>query len=258
MALVGRILINLKKNILFISKLNLILFKCKEVISPIKNHSCFAEAPTTIFTKNQLHILKKKIKTSFFSKTFNSVKVFKNEVFKANNTFTFLNKFLINFLEVFLKKKIIFNIKKGSNNLIIRQIGLRKFYFKYFKRNLKVSKRLIGILYYSLLLKDASIFTNFFGSLLEKLNVKLHKKIFLGLKKLIKDVFKPIFAFIGVVGLFFNIKGKIGVSGSAKKRRYFFSYGRHSLTSRAIKIDSKLTSVWTFTGVLGFSFLIFF
>jgi hypothetical protein len=146
-------------------------------------------------------------------------------------------------LEVFLKKKIIFNIKKGSNNLIIRQIGLRKFYFKYFKRNLKVSKRLIGILYYSLLLKDASIFTNFFGSLLEKLNVKLHKKIFLGLKKLIKDVFKPIFAFIGVVGLFFNIKGKIGVSGSAKKRRYFFSYGRHSLTSRAIKIDSKLTSV---------------
>lgn len=247
----------MKKNILFVFKLNLIKSKNNWALFFTKNYFCHAGVPTT--TLYQLYTTKRRIKTSFFSKTFNSIKVSKNESSKVTTSaFTFLNKFLINFLEAFLKKKIIFNIKKGSNNLVIKQIGLRKFYFKYFKRNLKVSKRLIGILYYSLLLKDASIFTNFFGGLLEKLNVKLHKKLFLGLKKLLKDVFRPIFAFIGVVGLFFNIKGKIGVSGSAKKRRYFFSYGEHSLTSRAIKIDSKLTSVWTFTGVLGFSFLIFF
>jgi hypothetical protein len=149
-------------------------------------------------------------------------------------------------------------MKKGSNCLILRQVGFRKFFSKYFKKNLKISKRVIGILYYSLLLKDASIFVNFFGSIIEKLNIKLHKKAFLGLKKLLKDVFKPIFNYLGVLGLFFNVKGKIGVSGSAKKRRYFFSYGNHSLTTRIIKVDSKLLPVWTFTGVLGFSFLIFF
>lgn len=140
----------------------------------------------------------------------------------------------------------------------MRQISYRKFAIKYFKKNLKVSKQILGVLYYSLLLKDSSIFVTFFRGLLEKSNIKLHKKLFLGLRKIIKDFFKPLFSFLGVLGVFFNIKGKIGVSGSAKKRRYYFYFGKHSITSRFVKMDLKFSPVWTFTGTLGFSFLIFF
>ena len=68
-------------------------------------------------------------------------------------------------------------------------------------------------------------------------------KILLGLKKLIKDFFKPIFYLLGVSGLFLNIVGKIGVSGSAKKRRYFFYFGKHSITTKKIKIDLKLVPI---------------
>jgi len=141
---------------------------------------------------------------------------------------------------------------------MLRQISKRKFNLKYFKRNLKVSKQIIGILYYTFLLKDSSIFVNFFRKILEKINIKLHKKILLGLKKLISDLYLPIFNFLGLRGLFLNIKGKLGVSGSSKKRRFFFCFGSHSITNRDLKIDIKSTSVWTFTGSLGLYFLLFF
>lgn len=205
-------------------------------------------------------VLKKnKLKKSFLRRSITIFKTFKfSKKPKKMNFFFFLNRFLLLFLEFFLKSKIFFNLKKGSNKLILKQISSRKFYLKYFKKNLKITKQILGILYYSLILKDSSIFVNFFKKLLERLGVKSHKKAFLGLKKLLKDFFKPMFGFFGVLGLFFNIKGKIGVSGNAKKRRYYFYYGKHSITNRTVRVDIKHTPVWTFTGSLGFTFLIFF
>lgn len=126
---------------------------------------------------------------------------------------------------------------------MLRQVSFRKFSLKYFKKNLKVSKQIIGVLYYSFLLKDSTIFVNFLKKILEKTNLKLHKKIFLGLKKIIKDLFVPMFNYLGLLGVFFNIKGKIGVSGSAKKRRYYFYYGKHSITNRGLRIDYKHSPV---------------
>lgn len=106
-----------------------------------------------------------------------------------------------------------------------------------------VSKQIVSILYYSFLLKDSSILVTFVRRVLEKINIKLHKKFFSGLKKIIKDVYKPIFHHLGLLGLFFNIKGKIGVSGNAKKRRYFFYFGKHSLTTRTVRVDLKFSQI---------------
>ena len=158
---------------------------------------------------------------------------------KKNLNFFFINKFVIFFLEKFFQKKIFFFLKKGSNKIFLRQISFRKFSAKFFKKNLNVSKQIIGILYYTFLLKDSTIFVNFFKKSIESINIKLHKKLFLGLKKLIKDLFLPLFKFLGLLGVFFRIKGKIGVSGSAKKKTYFFSFGEHSITKKSIKVDIK-------------------
>jgi hypothetical protein len=234
--------IDLKKYIYFAIKLNLLTNMklqpfCAKSCQPIKKILVF------IVPQHHLSLGKKLLKASFFSKTLSNIKATQDSLSNSSATFFFLNRFLLNFLENFLQKKLVFNLKKGSNNIILKQVGSRKFFFKYFKKNLKVSRRVVGILYYALLLKDSSIFVNFCSSVFEKSNIKLHKKILLGFKKLLKDVFKPIFNYLGVLGLFLNIKGKLGVSGSAKKRRYFFSYGKHSLTTRAVRFDSKLASV---------------
>jgi hypothetical protein len=215
----------------------------KKFLNPIKNDIILKynyPLNSIIYNTDVINITKITLKKNFLKKSITDVKIFKFlKKFKKINFFLFLNKFLLNFLEFFLKSKILFNLKKGSNKLILKQLSSRKFYIKYFKKNLKVTKQIIGILYYSLLLKDSTIFVNFFKKILEKLSIKSHKKVFLGLKKLLKDVFVPLFSLLGVYGLFFNVKGKIGVSGNAKKRRYYFYYGKHSITTRKIKIDIK-------------------
>lgn len=226
-------------NLIFLIK-NLKINKLVEVCKP---NTLRLHMPHTNMFLEKVH-KRNNLKNIFLKKSVTSFRVFKfTKGLKKIHFFIFLNKFLINFLENFFKLKVIFNLKKGSNRILVKQISYRKFSLKYFKKNLKTSKQIIGVLYYSFLLKDASIFVNFFKKILEKVNLKLHKKMFLGLKKLVKDLFKPIFNYLGLLGMFFNIKGKIGVSGSAKKRRYYFSFGKHSITTRSLKVDYKHTPV---------------
>jgi hypothetical protein len=225
------------------------LVKVVEVEKKFLNESCNLVSCKYPISLNvvlcDLFSLKKStLKKTFLKRSITSLKIYKFlKKSKKINFFIFLNKFLLNFLEFFLKTKILFCLKKGTNKLILKQLGSRKFYIKYFKKNLKITKQIIGVLYYSFLLKDSTIFVNFFKKVLEKLSIKSHKKAFLGLKKLLKDLFVPLFSFLGVYGMFFNIKGKIGVSGNAKKRRYYFYYGKHSITNRKIKIDIKHSPV---------------
>lgn len=186
----------------------------------------------------------KKLTRNFLKKSITVLKIIKfMRIKNRSNLYFFINRFILGFLEFFFKNRIVFNLKKGSNKLPLRQISYRKFSIKYFKKNLKTTKQILGILYYSFLLKDSSIFVTFFKKILEKLGIKLHKKLFLGLRKLIKDFFKPLFGFLGVLGVFFNVKGKIGVSGNAKKRRYYFYFGKHSITSRFVKMDLKFSPI---------------
>jgi hypothetical protein len=241
-------LVQIKKNLK--TKSGLLLVTDRTTNTPNKQKDKLFFLPTLLPSLPLVFFLKnQKIKKILIPKTFliNSITTLKSKklLLKTNlkNNFFFLNLFLLSFLEFFFKKSIIFNLKKGTNKLILKQISFRKFSVKYFKKNLKTNKQIIGVLYYSLLLKDSSIFVNFFKKILENLNIKLHKKLFLGLRKLLKDFFKPIFFFLGVKGVFFNVKGKIGVSGSAKKRRYFFYFGEHSITSRTLKMDLKYSPI---------------
>jgi hypothetical protein len=145
---------------------------------------------------------------SFLSTSLISLRIFKiSKLSTSTNLFIFLNKFLMLFLESFFKTKLILNIKKGTNKLPIKQISQRRFFVKYFKKTLKVSKQIVGVIYYSFLLKDSSIFVNFFRKILEKSSIKNHKKIFLGFKKLIKDIFKPLFNYLNILCIFFNFMG---------------------------------------------------
>jgi hypothetical protein len=216
-------------------KLNLVFHLKKKQIN---NKNEFFLKNIQIFFKNNCIFLVKKTLPKKVLKNF-----FLSRFFKKNFFFFYLNKFIQYFLESFFKKKILINIKKGSSGLVIKQINSFYFYNKLFKKNLKISKQIVGILYYSILLKDSIIFSNFFKKKIEKINIKLHKKLLLGLKKLIKFFFLKKFIDFGLKGIFLNIKGKLGVSGNAKKRRYFFYFGRHSITKKTLKFSHKHTNI---------------
>ncbi len=173
------------------------LLKINKLNFFLKNLEVNTKTPTLNNTSLGLNnLLAVKLNKKFFKKSTITLKYIKLSKFRGkSNLFFFLNRFILNFLEFFFKSRVLFNLKKGTNKLPLKQISYRKFTIKYFKKNLKVSKQILGVLYYSLLLKDTSIFVTFFRVILEKANIKLHKKLFLGLRKLIKDFFKPLFFF---------------------------------------------------------------
>jgi hypothetical protein len=157
--------------------------------------------------------------------------------------FLYINTFLIHFAEHYFKSKVVFNLKRGYGKLAITKVGMRRFNRKYLPKRFKTSTRLLHIIYYSLLLKDSSIFIYFFRGIMESIEIKLHKKLLIGFIKIIKDLYKPIFVRLQVLGIFLNLKGKIGVSGNSKKRRRYLYSGRHSITSRSLKADLKFLPV---------------
>lgn len=235
----------MKLNLLFLKNISKIILKQKTKVVTKKLTFLNLKHFNFKFNKNT-KTLKTKLKT------------FLNFKFKIKRFFFFYNLFFITFLENFLKLNILLNIKKNANKIPIKQISKNLFFNKFFKKNLKITRQIISIIYYSILLKDTLLFINFFKKKIEKLSIKLHKKVLLGLKKLIKYIFVPLFKYLGLLGIFLNIRGKLGVSGNAKKRRYFFYFGKHSLTKRTLKFNSSFVYIWTFTGVLGLNFLLFF
>lgn len=52
-------------------------------------------------------------------------------------------------------------------------------------------------------------------------------------------------------GFFFDIRGKVGVTGDAKKRHFSFYVGDFSKTSKKYKFDYQFDIVRTYTGALG-------
>lgn len=61
---------------------------------------------------------------------------------------------------------------------------------------------------------------------------------------------------LGCLGFFFDIRGKVGVTGSKKKRHYFVSYGSYSSTNKGLRWSVEKGIVNTTTGVLGTTLII--
>jgi len=252
--------------IIFLVKINFLIKNCNNIVGNYKqeehlNFNILTQTLLNYFLKNYFFKKPKKLVNTFLVTTTDLIRLQKPKklfTIRIQKYFVYLYKYILTFLEKFFNMSIILHIKKGSNFIFMKRISTRSFYRKYFRRFLNVNKQIIGVLYYSLLLKDASIFINFLKRILNITKIKLHKKVFYSLKKILRKLFKPLFRFLGVAGVFFNIKGKIGVSGNAKKRRYFFFLGEHKTTTRTMKMDYKFTTITTFTGTLGMSFTVFF
>lgn len=67
---------------------------------------------------------------------------------------------------------------------------------------------------------------------------------------------KKYLAKLGCLGFLFDIRGKVGVTGSKKKRHYSVTYGSYSATNKELRWGLEKGIVNTTTGVLGTTILI--
>ena len=223
----------------------------------------------TLYNNVYLYLLNKN--DLKFNNKKNSIYLFnnflKNKTNKNYNNilFNFYSNYFINFFSFFLNKKIFFCIKKLNyliNNLKKNKIiefmskKLKKYYN--FAGNSLLFKQLVDILWIAFLLKDSKFFLNWFVDLMEKIYLKNHKKFLNLLKLIFTRYYNFFFLNLAVLGIFFDIRGKLGVTGSAKKRHMRINSGTFSSTKKKNKISFSQSVVRTNTGVLGVTFCIFF
>ena len=214
-----------------------------------------------LLLKNKTNLPQKKynmdILNNYFLKT-------KKKKF-SNILFNFFNHYFINFINFFLKKKLFFCLKKlnyltsnfkKNKTLDFMSKKLKKYYN--FAGDAKLFKEFIEILWLSFLLKDSKFFLNWFKNFMEKINLKNHKKFLNLLKLVLTRYYNFFFLNSDVLGIFFDIRGKLGVTGNAKKRHMKISTGTYSSTKKKNKISFGQSIIRTSTGVMGVTFCIFF
>ena len=87
---------------------------------------------------------------------------------------------------------------------------------------------------------------------MEKVSLKHHRFFSKHIYKIICYSKKIFFYKNNVRGFFFNIRGKLGVSGNSKKRKYSFVIGKISRTKKNLRMLTEQSTIRTKTGVLGF------
>lgn len=172
----------------------------------------------------------------------------------------FLFFFLINFLEKYTNQKIWFRLTSVKTlNFFWTQFitnFLTKNAYTYNKFNRLVDTReLLNIIVLTAQTQDLNILLFFLKKTIEQAHFKKHKKILSIFFDILRKN-KTIFSLNNVKGFSFDIRGKVGVSGNAKKRHLFFSLGKITTSSQNIKSQWQQISIWTPTGQMGVSCLL--
>lgn len=192
----------------------------------------------------------------------NQIKIFKNLQFLKNRYFPkLLLAFCSNFFETLTKQKFFISVVTNSKPLFFERLLINYFFRKFFifQRQFKSVlhlKEFIHIIILTFKYKDLYFLKNWMINFLEKINLKKHK-IFL---RLLKNVSLAILFnasyFFDVKGFFFDIRGKVGVAGNAKKRHFSIKYKSYGFTKIKLRAEQVKFVLRTNTGVLGSTLLL--
>lgn len=192
-----------------------------------------------------------KVATSFFLKRQASLKFFFFLFYTLQFYFKKKNKF--NFLCYFKEYK---NTQK--NDLL----------FNYFQKNVKKnfiqkaawlsSKQFFFFILQTLIKKDTDFFLlnlNFFLSILP---LYFYKKIFSWIILIIKFLTPFFFFSLKIYGLYFLIKGKLGLKGGLKKKCLLYKFKKTSFSNLQLKLSYSEISLKTKVGSIGLKLFIFY
>lgn len=226
----------------------------------LNNFYNFSDSQLNIFLNSKLIfnnyypivlVNNKKLNNSFYS------------LFRKNNNNNYLyltNKIFINFFEKFLKKNIymrvvnnfFFKIKDENFIKFLHEYkNYQPLYFKNF-----IFSDFLEIIWYSFKLKDLNLLSQWITKFMETLNFKNHKKFIMFFQNFIYKNSGLFINDLKIKGFFFDIRGKVGVTGSSKKRHISFKFGSLGKSTKKFKINLNQNLVRTYSGVLGLTYII--
>lgn len=106
--------------------------------------------------------------------------------------------------------------------------------------------------------KNAKLLLTWLTRFMERIEAKVHRKFLRFLSVFFRRVHESTAPSLSHTGIKLTIKGKISVSGSAKKRTQHMAYGTRSLSRKSHSISYAQGIVRTPTGVLGLKCFIFY
>lgn len=174
--------------------------------------------------------------------------------------FKFIQLYCVGFLEYFFKKR--FFIRVSSNHFNHANHTHINYIYSSFRnnkfKNLKNFKIIdfIEIVWYSIMIRDLSLMSVWISKYMESLNFKGHRRFLVFFQNFFK---KYGFLFIDVLkieGFYFDIRGKVGVTGNSKKRHTTFKVGSLKRSSKNFRIDFNQNLVRTPSGVMGLTYIL--
>ena len=145
-------------------------------------------------------------------------------------------------------------LKKTITVVFLQKLLVEFFWIKkYLPKNLTKQKIILSWLLF-LVTKDSKYLVKILFLLIIKTNFKRHKYILIKIKRLINFFSYFLKSNFLINSIVFSIKGKIGVKGSAKKKKLKYRGGKGIANSKKnIKLSSTPFLIYTDTGVLGCS-----
>ena len=204
-----------------------------------------------------LNLKKINFNTNFYIKSFLiNLLLTKKLVLQSISTkyyiFNFIQTFLLNELNLSSYIKINkLNLKYSNDSVYMKNLinSFRKiFFFKSVHINFFEIVSVFLVMCYT---KDLDLFKNWLLVIFKNLDYKLHKKFFYFFNFFISNYLFNYVKKFGISGFSLAIKGKIGVGGNSKKRRYYIRIGKLSLTNKSLKVSSSLILINAMNGQLG-------
>ena len=184
--------------------------------------------------------------------------------FKANFDIDYINYMqfsTINYLEFFLRKRIFLKVSNNffkkceSLSTLKRIFENYKSYRPKYMKNFLISD-LFELIWYSFFLKDLSFMSKWISKFMEITSFKNHKKFLMFFQNFVKRYANVFIDVLKIKGFFFDIRGKVGVTGSSKKRHISFKIGNLGKSNKNSKIEFNQNLVRTYSGVLGVTYVL--
>lgn len=131
--------------------------------------------------------------------------------------------------------------------------------FKYrFFRKTRVVYKIFQLVLASLMYKDTKILMHTLKMIFECVHYSKHRMYFNFWKFLIRSFLTKFYKKFSILGVRLEFHGKLGVGGNSKKRSYYFHKGRCTNSTKDVRMDSSNFFFGTTTGVVGFTYAIFY
>lgn len=175
----------------------------------------------------------------------------------------FYNKFILKYLEFYFNSRVSISFlpycfykkkcQRAKRALSVCLFPVLKNFNRLFFFN-----DFISVLAITFLQRNVFIFARWLIRFMKKTRIRLHKRFLFLLRLYFTRLFKLYSRSLKYKGFKLQIKGKISVAGSSKKRIFKMSQGLCSLTTKSCRVSYYNNIIRTYTGALGLKVFLFY